>query len=186
MKFKILGGSFASEPVYRSGSQIIPTTRRVCYSSFLLAQPRVMEPIYLAEIYCPHDTVEAVYNVLIRRRAHVVLEEPKPGSPLYSLKVEIPAIESFGFETDLRTHTVGQAMVLSHFSHWNVVPGDPLDKSIVLRPLEPSPVPSLAREFMVKTRRRKGLLEDVSISKFFDSASMLELAKSDPSLHAYF
>ena len=116
----------------------------------------------------------------------MVFEEPKPGSPLYSLKVEIPAIESFGFETDLRTHTVGQAMVLSHFSHWNVVPGDPLDKSIVLRPLEPSPVPSLAREFMVKTRRRKGLLEDVSISKFFDSASMLELAKSDPSLHAYF
>jgi U5 small nuclear ribonucleoprotein component len=107
VKFKILGGNFASEPVYRSGSQIIPTTRRVCYSSFLLAQPRVMEPIYLAEIQCPQDTVEAVYNVLIRRRAHVVFEEPKPGSPLYTLKVEIPAIESFGFETDLRTHTVG-------------------------------------------------------------------------------
>jgi len=35
------------------------------------------------------------------------------------------------------------------------VPGDPLDKSIVLRPLEPAPVQSLAREFMVKTRRRK-------------------------------
>ncbi len=77
-------------------------------------------------------------------------------------------------------------MVLSQFSHWNVVPGDPLDKSIALRPLEPSPVPHLAREFMVKTRRRKGLLEDVSISKFFDSAAMLEMAKSDPSLHSYF
>jgi U5 small nuclear ribonucleoprotein component len=66
-----------------------------------------MEPIYLAEIYCPQDTVEAVYNVLIRRRAHVIFEEPKPGSALYTLKVEIPAIEIFGFETDLRTHTVG-------------------------------------------------------------------------------
>lgn len=145
-----------------------------------------MEPIYQAEIYCPHDTVDAVYNVLLRRRAHVIFEEPKPGSPLYTLKVEIPAIESFGFETDLRTHTVGQAMVLSQFSHWNMVPGDPLDKSIVLRPLEPSPVPHLAREFMVKTRRRKGLLEDVSIAKFFDSTTMIEMAKSDPSLHAYF
>lgn len=130
VKFKLLHGSFAAEPVYRSGSQIIPTARRVCYSSFLLASPRVMGPIYLAEIYCPHDTVEAVYNVLIRRRAHVVFEEPKPGSPLYTMKVEIPAIESFGFETDLRTHTVGQAMVLSQFSHWNVVPGDPLEKGI--------------------------------------------------------
>jgi len=77
-------------------------------------------------------------------------------------------------------------MVLTQFSHWNVVPGDPLDKSIVLRPLEPSPVPSLAREFMVKTRRRKGLLEDVSIAKFFDNAQMIEMAKNDPSLQAYF
>lgn len=67
-----------------------------------------------------------------------------------------------------------------------MVPGDPLDKSIVLRPLEPSPVPHLAREFMVKTRRRKGLLEDVSISKFFDNATMIEMAKSDPSLQNYF
>jgi hypothetical protein len=33
---------------------------------------------------------------------------------------------------------------------------------------------------MVKTRRRKGLLEDVSIAKFFDNASMIEMAKSDP------
>jgi U5 small nuclear ribonucleoprotein component len=56
------------------------------------------------------------------------------------------------------------------FNHWQVAPGDPLDKSISLRPLEPSQVPWLSREFMVKTRRRKGLLEDVSISKFFDSA----------------
>lgn len=107
MKFKLLGGVFAPEPIYRSGSQLIPTARRVCYSSFLLATPRLMEPFYLAEIYCPQDAVEAVYNVLIRRRAHVVFEEPKPGSPLYTLKVEIPVIESFGFETDLRTHTVG-------------------------------------------------------------------------------
>ena len=68
--------------------------------------------------------------MLIRRRAHVIFEEAKPGSPLHVLKVEIPAIESFGFETDLRTLTMGQAMVLQHFSHWATMPGDPLDKSI--------------------------------------------------------
>jgi hypothetical protein len=49
--------------------------------------------------------------------------------------------------------------------HWAIVPGDPLDKNIALRPLEPQPTPHLAREFMVKTRRRKGLSEDVSINK---------------------
>jgi translation elongation factor EF-G len=62
----------------------------------------------------------------------------------------------FGFETDLRYHTQGQAFCQSYFDHWAVVPGDPLDRSIQLRPLEPSPVQHLAREFMVKTRRRWG------------------------------
>ncbi|PIO59651.1 elongation factor G [Teladorsagia circumcincta] len=58
-----------------------------------------------------------------------------------------------------------------------IVPGDPLDKSIVIRPLELQPTPHLAREFMIKTRRRKGLSEDVSVNKFFDDPMLLELAK---------
>lgn len=86
-----------------------------------------------------------------------------------------------------------------------IVSGDPLDKSIIIRPLEPQPAPHLAREFMIKTRRRKvcehmyllfpiwigvadctvgdvlyfmqGLSEDVSISKFFDDPMLLELAQ---------
>lgn len=44
---------------------------------------------------------------------------------------------------------------MSVFDHWQIVPGDPMDKSVVLRPLEPAPMSALAREFMVKTRRRK-------------------------------
>ena len=71
----------------------------------------------------------------------------------------LPAMESFGFETDLRTHTSGQAMCQTFFDHWEHVPGDPLDRSILLRPLEPAPAPHLAREFMLKMRRRKGLSE---------------------------
>lgn len=73
----------------------------------------------------------------------------------FVLQAFLPVIESFGFETDLRYHTQGQAFCVSVFDHWAIVPGDPLDKSIVLRPLEPAPIQHLAREFMVKTRRRK-------------------------------
>ena len=46
----------------------------------------------------------------------------------------------------------------------------------MLRPLEPAPANALAREFMVKTRRRKGLSEDVSIAKFFDDPMLQELS----------
>ncbi len=45
-------------------------------------------------------------------------------------------------------------LLVCHIS-LQIVPGDPLDKSIVIRPLEPQPAPHLAREFMIKTRRRK-------------------------------
>ena len=99
--------------------------------------------------------MKAVYNVLARRRGHVVAEVAKPGTPLYTVQAYLPVIDSFGFETDLRTHTMGQAFAQCVFDHWEVVPGDPLDKTVQVRPLEPAPVASLARDFMVKTRRRK-------------------------------
>jgi hypothetical protein len=86
----------------------------------------------------------------------VTQDSPKPGSPLYTIKVSaflfmhrslhfiyrsislssfllilaaalaltqqafIPTMDSFGFETDLRTHTQGQAFCLSLFHHWQV------------------------------------------------------------------
>jgi len=178
VKFKILGATVAPEPLNRGGGQIIPTARRVAYSSFLMATPRLMEPVYYVEIQSPADCVSAIYTVLSRRRGHVTQDAPKPGSPLYTVKAFIPVIDSFGFETDLRSHTQGQAFGLSVFDHWAIVPGDPLDKTIQLRPLEPSPPPHLAREFMVKTRRRKGLSEDVSVGKFFDEELMAFLENS--------
>ena len=186
VKFKLLDADLAQDPVARGGGQIIPTARRVCYSSFLLGTPRLMEPMLFAEIECPADCVSAIYNVLSRRRGHVGKDIPKPGTPLFHVHAYLPAIESFGFETDLRIHTSGQAMVVSTFDHWNIVPGDPLDKTILLRPLEPAPAPHLAREFMLKTRRRKGLSEDVSIQKFFDDSMMVQLAKQDQELQQYF
>ena len=52
------------------------------------------------------------------------------------------------------------------------MPGDPLDATIVLRPLEPAPLHALAREFMLKTRRRKGLQEDVAVANFLDAEQL--------------
>ncbi|CAG8516877.1 5124_t:CDS:10 [Paraglomus occultum] len=171
VKFRILDAVLAAEPIYRGGGQIIPTARR--------AAPRLMEPVYYVEVQAPADCVSAVYTVLARRRGHVTKDIPKAGSPLYTVKAYVPVIDANGFETDLRTHTQGQAFCQQMFDHWQIVPGDPLDKTIVLRPLEPSPAPHLARDFMVKTRRRKGLSENVSPSKFFDDPLLLAMAQLD-------
>ena len=78
-------------------------------------------------------------NVLTKRRGHIIQENAKAGSPLYTLKAVLPAIDSFGFETDLRIHTSGSAFSLCVFDSWELLPGDPLDKNIKVRILEPSP-----------------------------------------------
>ncbi|ORX70652.1 elongation factor Tu GTP binding domain-containing 2 [Linderina pennispora] len=177
-RFRILSVDLASAAIHRGGGQLIPAARRVCYSSFLTSEPRLMEPIEHVEIQAPADCVSAVYTVLGRRRGHVTHDAPKPGSPMYTIKAMLPTIDSFGFETDLRTYTNGQAFCQQFFDHWQVVPGEPLDKEIVLRPLEPSSAQQLARDFMLKTRRRKGLSDDVSIDKFIDDPTLRDLVKS--------
>jgi U5 small nuclear ribonucleoprotein component len=177
-KLKILDVALADNAIHRGGGQLIPTSRKVVHSALLTASPRLMEPWYRLQIQCPGDIVKAIQPVLSKRRGHIKAEKPIPGSPLYCVTAYLPVIDSFGFETDLRTFTQGQAMVHSVFDHWAVVPGDPLDKSIILHPLEPSPPHCLARDFLVKTRRRKGLSDDVSISKFFDEGMRAQLLQS--------
>jgi U5 small nuclear ribonucleoprotein component len=129
----------------------------------LQASPRLMEPMYSVEVQAPADCVAAVFTVLARRRGHVTKDTPKAGSPLYTVKALIPVLDSAGFETDLRSElsrrtlrrlhsadsipplgsiltaaTQGQAFCTQTFDHWAIVPGDPTDTSIVLRPLEPA------------------------------------------------
>ncbi|QRV94692.1 Elongation factor Tu GTP binding domain [Ceratobasidium sp. AG-Ba] len=178
VKFRILDATLAQEPIFRGGGQIVPTARRVCYSSFLMATPRLMEPIYYVEVQAPADCISAVYTVLARRRGHVTQDIPKAGSPLYTVKALIPVIDANGFETDLRTATQGQAFCLQTFDHWSIVPGDPTDSSIKLRPLEPATGQALARDLVLKTRRRKGLGDQIAVSKYLDDEFVLALSAS--------
>ncbi|EMC94952.1 hypothetical protein BAUCODRAFT_34952 [Baudoinia panamericana UAMH 10762] len=177
-KFRLTNVDLASEAIFRGGGQIIPTARRACYSSFLMASPRLMEPVYAATMLGPLNTVKAFYTVLARRRGHVLTDAAVPGTPLYSVRGLIPVIDSFGFETDLRIHTQGQATVSLVFEKWEVVPGDPLDRSVKLRPLEPAPVQGTARDFVLKTRRRKGLSEDVGVGRFLEPELVRSLRES--------
>jgi hypothetical protein len=60
---------------------------------------------------------------------------------------------------------------------YRTVPGNPLDTSVRLTPLEPARGEALGRDFMVKTRLRKGLDQDVSAAKFFDPELLDELVR---------
>ena len=159
-----------------SPAQIVPATRRCCYAAFLTASPRLLEPIQSVSILAPGDCVEVIYNLLARRRGHILSDTPLAGTPLYTLQALIPLLDSPGFEVDLRSMTAGTAMPHSTFSHWQAIPGDPLDQSIKAALLEPAAAPALARDCLLKMRRRRGIGEDVKLEKYFDP-EVLELLK---------
>lgn len=177
-KFKITDVLLADQAIFRGGGQIIPTSRRACYSSFLMASPRLMEPLYAVSVTGPVDSQMEVYNILARRRGHVLSDGPVAGTPLYRVNGLIPVIDSFGFETDLRIRTQGSSMVSLVFDSWSIVPGDPLDREQIIRPLQPATAQATARDFVLKTRRRKGLSEDVSVKTFLEPEFYQNLMES--------
>lgn len=159
-KFRIMDVTLAQEPIYRGGGQIIPTARRVCYSSVMTASPRLMEPLYSVYVTGPAECQDVLYRILERRRGYVLKDEPIAGTALQLIYGSIPVIDSFGFETDVRVATQGQALCSLVFEKWQVVPGDPLDNEMTVPPLQSATGQALARDFVLKTRRRKGLSEE--------------------------
>jgi U5 small nuclear ribonucleoprotein component len=124
--------------------------------------------------------MQAVVNILSKRRGHVIRDTPKPGTPFVTIIAYIPAIDSFGFETDLRLQTHGLGFGLTWFDHWAIVPGDPLDQQVEIRPLEAAPQMYLARDFLLKTRRRKGLADQVLLEKYLDDVVGMGLSRDAP------
>ncbi|PXF48545.1 hypothetical protein BWQ96_01714 [Gracilariopsis chorda] len=185
VKVRLLDTTISENEAERSAAQVIPTCRRVVYSSILTATPRLMEPVYVTEVICAPESLNATYMLVGRRRGAVISEADVAGTPLKRVIVHMPVLDSFGFEPDLRSLTYGSAFCVQLFDHWSVLPGDPLDKSVELRPLEAAGRKELARECMVKTRRRKGMPDDVSITKYFDDPLLVELAADNEVLQQF-
>jgi len=127
VRCNILDVTLHADAIHRGGGQLIPTARRVFYAAMLVAKPRLMEPVYLVEIQCPDVAMGGIYSVLNRKRGHVFEENQRPGTPMYNIKAYLPVKESFGFTSDLRAATGGQAFPQCVFDHWQIMGGDPTD-----------------------------------------------------------
>jgi elongation factor 2 len=128
-RFNLMDVTLHADAIHRGGGQLIPTARRVLYASMLLAEPSLLEPVYLVEIQVPEQAMGGIYGVLTRRRGHVFEEAQRPGTPLYNIKAYLPVNESFGFVADLRSNTAGQAFPQSVFDHYQILPGVPSDET---------------------------------------------------------
>ena len=149
VRFNLLDVTLHSDAVHRGAGQIIPTAQRAMAAACLTGKPAIMEPVYLVEILVPSTYVGTVYSCISHKRGTVINEESSPDNPLCNIKAHLPVLESFGFNGFLRSQTSGQASPQMVFSHWQVMPGDPLDKS------------TAAGKVVAETRKRKGLPEAV-------------------------
>lgn len=138
-----------ADAIHRGGGQILPTTRRVCYASFLTAEPCLLEPVYLCEIQCPEAAVGGIYGCLTKRRGHVFQETQAEGTPMFYIKAHLPVNESFGFSSALRAATGGQAFPQCVFDHWAQMPSSPMDEG------------SQTNAIVMTTRKRKGLKDSM-------------------------
>ncbi|KAK3834865.1 MAG: P-loop containing nucleoside triphosphate hydrolase protein [Linnemannia elongata] len=122
-RINILDVVLHADAIHRGGGQIIPACRSAIYASVMVAEPGLMEPVYLVEITCPEQAMGGIYGVLNKRRGHVIGEEQRSGTPLYIVKAYLPIAESFGFTADLRQATGGQAFPQCVFDHWEMLNG---------------------------------------------------------------
>jgi elongation factor 2 len=155
-RFNILDVVLHADAIHRGGGQIIPACRSAIYGAAYVAQPGLMEPIYLVEITCPETAMGGIYSVLNKRRGHTIGEEQRPGTPMYTVKAHLPIAESFGFTADLRQATGGQAFPQCVFDHWQLMNGVSNEDPKLI-------------EKVLSIRKRKGLKEEIPpLDRFLD------------------
>jgi len=144
VRINIKDALFHSDNVHRGGDQIIPMTNNGVYASILSAKPRLLEPIFTAEITVPREKVSSIYSVMAKRRGQITSVNPEMNNVMMNVSAFLPVAESFGFIEQLREETSGMAFANLLFSHWQIVPGDPLEEG------------SYANKIMLGIRKRKG------------------------------
>jgi len=146
-----------ADAIHRGGGQMIPTARRNYYGCQLTAKPRLLEPVFLVEVQTVEHAMGGIYSVLTKRRGIVIGEENRPGTPIYNVKAYLPVAESFGFTSELRANTGGQAFPQCVFDHWQILNGDPYEAT------------SIPGQVVATARKRKGLKEGIpALDNFID------------------
>jgi elongation factor 2 len=114
-----------------------------------MAEPRLLEPIFLVEIECPSRVIGKVYSTLNKRRGQICEESELNGTTLSRIKAYLPVNESFGFTDELRKATGGTAFPQCQFDHWTLLPGEPLELN------------TKCGQIVTEIRQRKSLPEQI-------------------------
>lgn len=142
VRFNLKDVKVHADNVHRSDNQI--PTRAVMFACMLTAQPRLMEPIFSVDISVPREHVSKIYSVMTKRRGMVKTIVPESNNVIMTVDACLPVANSFGFIDELREETSGTAFASMMFSHWQIIPDDPLVSG------------TLSNKIMLDIRKRKG------------------------------
>ena len=156
------GGGGGGAAAGQLEGQMIVATKDACRNAMLQCSCRVLEPVYLCELQTTQDSMGRTYGVLAKRRAQVLSEDLKEGTPIFIVRSHLPVVESFGFAQELRKNTSGAAHPQLVFSHFEPLQQDP--NFVVATEEEQENLDggdydgvNLARRIVDDVRRRKGL-----------------------------
>jgi elongation factor 2 len=135
------------DPVHRGPAQILPMTWRPIWCTFLLSDPKLLEPLISFECKVPNEFVSNVIAIVQKRRGKIL--DMVNEEDMIIVKAEMPVAESFGLAEELRSSTQGRAFWATQFSKWAPVPeqmqADTVKQIRERRGL--SPTPPRAEEF---------------------------------------
>lgn len=118
VKVILEGGSYhredSSELAFRSAAHF------AFDEAFVKANPVILEPIMLIEVETPNEYVGRVQGDLSSRRGLLLGSETLGGYAV--IRAEVPLREMFGYSTDLRSLTAGQASFTMEFAEYQPVP----------------------------------------------------------------
>lgn len=162
-------------------NQLIPAIRKACYIAIMTATPNLLEPIYEVNIMTKTVYMEVVNQLFQKRRGgQIINSKPIVGSPFIEIRGHLPIIESVGFEVDLRLVTQGQSTCQLQYINqiWKRVPGDVMNEDAVIPKLKPATRDAIARDFVMKGRRRRGEQHGPSLANYVDAGLYEELKEA--------
>lgn len=96
--------------------------------AFSMADPQLLEPVYLLEVTCLDDQTGAVINDLQTRRG--IVDEIKTEGHFQKVSAFVPLAEMHGYSSALRSFTKGRAKFSMRFHEYTAVPFE-LQKTLI-------------------------------------------------------
>ena len=161
-----------SKTLYNSFlGQIISLVKDTCRKSYLCADPRLYEALYLCTFQLNQENVGKIHSVINKRRGEIINEIPSDENIKCTIEAIVPVVESFGFVEEIRKKSSGLTNPMLGFYKWKILDIDPFDmptEEDIINYGVNVDTPNKAKNYINKIRRRKGLLTDEKIVKGAD------------------